>query len=134
MRIMIVEDEMLIALVAEDDLRGAGHDVVGIASGYAQAVELAEAEHPDLVVMDVRLASDRDGIDTATTLRHRLDIPSILASGSMDSRNVARAVSASPLEWLLKPYTTAQLLAAVARAARTLRPPAESAERPGGTA
>ena len=118
MRILIVEDEMLIALVAEDDLTEAGHEVVGIAATAERAVELATALRPDLALMDVRLASARDGIDTATEFRHRLGIPAILATGSMDAENLRRAASAAPLEWLVKPYTSDQLRAAVARAAR----------------
>lgn len=116
MRILIVEDEMLIALVAEEDLTDAGHAVVGIAASYERALALAEAERPDLALMDVRLVSGRDGIEAATELRRRFGIPSILASGSKDADNLARADAADPLEWLVKPYTTEQLLQAVARA------------------
>lgn len=117
MRILLVEDEMLIALTAEEDLIDAGHRVVGIASTHDRALALAEAERPDLALMDVRLAGGSDGIDAAIALRRRFGIPSILASGSMDAANRARATAAEPLEWLVKPYTTEQLLAAVARAA-----------------
>ena len=117
MRILIVEDEMLIALVAAEDLTEAGHGVVGIAASHDRALALAEAERPDLALMDVRLETGPDGIEAATALRQRFGIPSILASGSMDAPNIARAAAAAPLEWLVKPYTTEQLLAAVARAA-----------------
>lgn len=115
-RILIVEDEFLIAMVAEDELTDAGHEIVGIAAGYESAITLAMTERPDLAILDVRLASIRDGIDVALELRQRLGIPAILATGSHDDENLRRAQPALPLGWLAKPYTPEGLIAAVANA------------------
>lgn len=115
-RILIVEDEFLIAMVAEDELTEGGHDVVGIATTYEAAIALAQDLRPDLAVLDVRLASLRDGIDVALELRHRFAIPAILATGSHDDENLRRAAPARPLGWLTKPYTPEALLAAVGAA------------------
>lgn len=115
-RILIVEDEFLIAMVAEDELTESGHDVVGIATTYENALRLAQDFRPDLAVLDVRLASLRDGIDVAIDLRQRFDIPAILATGSHDEEYLRRATPARPLGWLTKPYTPEALLAAVGKA------------------
>lgn len=112
-RILIVEDEFLIAMVAEDELTDAGHEVVGIATTYDAALRLAEDHRPDLAILDVRLASLRDGIDVALDLRQRFAIPAILATGSHDEENLRRAAPARPLGWLTKPYTPEALLDAV---------------------
>ncbi|WP_431300170.1 response regulator [Tabrizicola sp. BL-A-41-H6] len=115
-RILIVEDEFLIALVANDALVDAGHTIVGMASTFESGIALARKEQPDLAVLDVRIASARDGIDLALALRAELGIPAVFTTGSRDDANVMRASPAQPAGWLLKPYTEADLLAAVADA------------------
>lgn len=122
-RILIVEDEFLIAMVAEDELTDAGHEVVGIATTYDAALRLAEDHRPDLAILDVRLASLRDGIDVALDLRQRFAIPAILATGSHDEENLRRAAPARPLGWLTKPYTPEALLDAVEAASDECRQP-----------
>lgn len=121
-RILIVEDEFLIALTAEAELMAAGFVVVGKAATYDKAVELARSTRTDLALMDVRLGPGKDGIDAAITLRQDLDIPAIIATGSMDDENRKRAAPAKPLAWLPKPYTPEDLVATVTRALDSLRP------------
>lgn len=120
MRILIVEDEILIAMVAETELAEAGHEVVGIAATFDAAVQLADIHRPDLALMDVRLASARDGIDAATEIHHRFGIPCVIASGSVDDVNIGRATAIGPMGWLVKPYSPDQLLQVVAKAALAL--------------
>lgn len=120
-RVMIVEDEFLIALTAEAELVAAGFVVVGKAASYDKAIDLARATRPDLVLMDVRLGPGRDGIEAALTLRSELGIPSIIATGSMDDENRRRAIPAAPLDWLPKPYSGQDLVETVARALANLR-------------
>lgn len=115
-RILIVEDEFLIALTAEAELVEAGFIVVGKAANYEKALELARSARPDIVLMDVRLGAGRDGIDAAITLRNELDLPAIIATGSMDDDNRRRAAPAHPLAWLPKPYTGEELIGTVTRA------------------
>lgn len=114
-RILIVEDEFLIAMCIGDELTDAGHDVVGVAADYAGAVDLARRHRPDMAVVDVRLASARDGIEVALTLREELGIPCLLATGSDHPANIARAAAADPLGWLSKPYVPSDLVRLVAR-------------------
>lgn len=123
-RILIVEDEFLIAMVAEAELVAAGFDVVGKAATYTKAIEEAQSTRPDLVLMDVRLGAGRDGIDAAITLRQEFDLPAIIATGSMDEDNRRRAAAAAPLAWLPKPYTAEELIATVNIALRAMQQPA----------
>lgn len=121
-RILIVEDEFLIALTAEAELVAAGFIVVGKAATYDKAVELARSTRPDLALMDVRLGPGRDGIDAAIVLRREMNLPAIIATGSMDDENRRRAAPAIPLAWLPKPYSGEELVAAVTRACEALHP------------
>jgi CheY-like chemotaxis protein len=121
-RILIVEDEYFISLDAEDALSSAGYTVVGIATTAAEAVEMAEAERPDMVLMDIRLDGSRDGIDAAAEILSRLGIPSLFATAHADAGTRARGDNAaSPLGWLSKPYTHEEVAAAVAAAVSEAR-------------
>ena len=113
MRILIVEDEYLIALTAEMWLRDAGFEVIGPASSFESAVALAEQTRPDLVLMDIVLASERDGVDAALTIRERFGIGSLFTSANQDTENMERAKAADPAGWLPKPYATERLIQAV---------------------
>ncbi len=123
-RILIVEDEFLIALAAEAELVAAGFEVVGKAASYTKAIEAAQDTRPDLVLMDVRIGAGRDGIDAAITLRQEFGLPAIIATGSMDEDNRRRAAAAAPLAWLPKPYTGDELVATVNMALHALQPTA----------
>jgi two-component system, response regulator PdtaR len=116
-RVLIVEDEYFVALDAEDALTSAGFTVVGIAATAEEAAEVAAAEAPDIVLMDIRLAGLRDGIDAAAEIRSRLGIPSLFATAHSDAATRARGdEAASPLGWLTKPYTPSEVALAVAEA------------------
>ena len=112
-RILVVEDDFLIAMQTEAALAAAGFHVIGTAATAEQALELAEKEHPVLAVMDIRLASKRDGIDAARELYHELNIRCIFATAHDDETTRKRAAPYAPLGWLAKPYTTASLIALV---------------------
>ncbi len=115
-RILIVEDDFLVAMQMESALADAGFEIAGIASSGEDAIELAMSERPRLVVMDVRLAGDRDGIDTAVTLFAEHGIRSIFATAHHDEHARRRADPAVPLGWLAKPYTMTSLVTMVRRA------------------
>jgi DNA-binding NarL/FixJ family response regulator len=112
-RILVVEDDFLIAMQTEAALAAAGFHVIGTAATAEQAVALAEKERPVLAVMDIRLASKRDGIDAARELYHELNIRCIFATAHDDETTRKRAAPYAPLGWLAKPYTTASLIALV---------------------
>jgi DNA-binding NarL/FixJ family response regulator len=112
-RILIVEDDFLIAMQTEIALTEAGFSVVGIATTAEEAIALAREQRPFLAVMDIRLASERDGIDAARELFGELDIRCIFATAHDDPRTRERAEPYAPLGWLAKPYTMASLVTLV---------------------
>jgi two-component system, response regulator PdtaR len=120
-RILIVEDDILIASQMEAALAHDGFEIAGVASTGKEAFQLAEAESPTLVVMDIRLAGDRDGIDTALELFRLHGVRCIFASAHSDDDTRRRAAPAAPLGWLQKPYTMASLTAMVRAALKELR-------------
>jgi DNA-binding response OmpR family regulator len=119
-RILIVEDDLLIASQMEAALTDAGFQIAGTASTGTEALQLAHAASPTLVVMDIRLAGDRDGIDIALELFRSHGIRCIFASAYSDQEAQRRAAPAAPLGWLQKPYTMASLTAKVREAVREL--------------
>jgi DNA-binding NarL/FixJ family response regulator len=84
-KVLIVEDDHLVAIEAESALLDAGFAIAGIAATSEEAVSLARTEKPDIVVMDIRLAGKRDGIDTAIQLFTESGLRSVFASAHSDS-------------------------------------------------
>jgi CheY-like chemotaxis protein len=115
-KILVVEDEYLVALELEHHLQQAGFTVVGIASSAEEALEFATSEKPDLAVMDIRLAGPQDGINAAIHLRSQLGIPSIFATAHADEATRKRGEAAQPLGWLEKPFSGSALIALVKKA------------------
>lgn len=116
--ILVVEDDFLVGMEVETGLEDAGYEVAGVAATAEEAVELAAARRPALVVMDIRLASERDGVEAALEIFRTLGIRSLFASAHVDSHVRARADPARPLGWVPKPYRVETLLAAIGKALR----------------
>ncbi|HEY5721979.1 MAG TPA: response regulator [Allosphingosinicella sp.] len=115
-RLLLVEDDFLVGMELEDGLAEAGYEIAGVAASAEEALTLAERERPLLVVMDIRLTGERDGIDAAIEIRRRLGIASLFATARADSATRARAEEAAPLGWVVKPYRVSTLVEAVAKA------------------
>lgn len=120
-RVLVVEDDFLIAMQTEIALSAAGFEVVGPATTAEEAVALAGETQPTLAVMDIRLASKRDGIDAARQLYEDFAIRCIFATAHDDAHTRGRAEPYAPLGWLPKPYTMTSLVAVVAEALALLR-------------
>ena len=119
-RILIVEDDYMVALSNEWALTDAGFEVVATVASGEEALVAATQAVPDLVLMDIRLAGAMDGIDAALALRAR-GIPCIFASANTDPGTVTRAEAAKPLGWIRKPFTDAALVIAISKAMGRLR-------------
>ena len=113
LRVGVVEDDVFIRLDLLTHLRTAGHTVVGTADSAADAVRLADQQRPDLMLMDVRLLGEGDGIEAATEIWQRFAIRSLFISANLDPSARAKAAAANPLGFLEKPFTPTGLLAAV---------------------
>ncbi len=123
LRVLVVEDDFLIAMQSEVALTAAGFEVVGPATTAEEAVALASEAQPTLAVMDIRLASTRDGIDAARQLYQDFAIRCIFATAHDDVYTRGRAEPYAPLGWLPKPYTMASLVSVVVEALAQLRRP-----------
>ena len=108
-RIMVVEDEAITALYLEQMLEELGYEVCALAASAPQAVAAAEHSHPDLVLMDIRLAEGTDGVQAAHEIRSRYGTPSIYITAHTDALTLERARSTDPLGFLTKPYSKQEL-------------------------
>lgn len=120
-RILIVEDDLLAASQMEAALTEAGFEIAGVVTTGEEALQLAQAQCLTLVVMDIRLAGDRDGIDTAIELFRSHGIRCVFATAYSDRDSRLRAEPAAPLGWLQKPYTMRSLTEMVHAAVSELR-------------
>ena len=115
-KILVVDDELWSALDMEWVIRKLGHDVVGPVATAKEALELADEIRPDLVLMDIRLADDSDGIDAAVAARQQFNIPSIFVSAHGDLATRNRASAADPCGFIEKPFTPEALATAIEKA------------------
>ncbi len=120
-RVLLVEDEILTAMDIEYILQQLGYNVCGMAASAPEAMQAAHDLRPDLVLMDIRLAHGTDGIQAAGEIRTRFDIASLYLSAHTDAATLHRAQATQPLGFIAKPYTQAQLEAALRAAVASLR-------------
>ncbi|MDP8979125.1 MAG: sigma 54-interacting transcriptional regulator [Acidobacteriota bacterium] len=112
-RIMIVEDERITAEDIHDILTHLGYTVTAMVSTGAGAIFEAERSRPDLVMMDIRIQGDMDGIQAAREIRDRFDIPVVYLTAHADRETLDRAKLAEPLGYLIKPFQESELLASI---------------------
>ncbi len=120
-RLLIVEDDFLVTWQMEEALTEAGFAVIGTASSAEEAVQLANDTQPQLVLMDIRLNGDRDGVDAALELFRQHGLRCLFTTAHTDKAMRARAAPAQPIGWLPKPYTMPALVYAVREALKALR-------------
>jgi PAS domain S-box-containing protein len=111
--ILIVEDERIVALDLQQTLREFGFDGTDVASSADEAMACAAARRPGLVLMDIRIAGPRDGIETAVALKARFDVPVVYLTAHADEVTLQRATATTPHGYLLKPIKAAELRSAV---------------------
>jgi two-component system, response regulator PdtaR len=115
-RVLVVEDEFFLAVQIEEWLLDNGLDVVDVVHTADEAIAVAETERPDLVIMDIRLASETDGIAAALEILDRTGVRCIFATAFADAATRERGEKARPHGWLRKPFTADVLLGAVKNA------------------
>ena len=108
-KILIVEDETITILDLQSRLQSLGYDVVGHAMRGEEAIRLVQALHPDLVLMDIRLRGEMDGIQTAEAIRRLEDMPVVFLTAYSDSDTLRRARDIEPFGYLLKPFAEREL-------------------------
>ncbi|MBT4285991.1 MAG: PAS domain S-box protein [Deltaproteobacteria bacterium] len=102
-RILIVEDEAIIAMEIENQLQSLGYEVISIVDTGEKAIAKAEVDKPDLILMDIRIKGEMDGIDTAEVIRNRFGIPVIFSTAYLDENRIERAKITMPFGYVLKP-------------------------------
>lgn len=103
-RILIAEDNDLVSLTLEEQLRGLGYDVVGIARSGSEAVSMALRLRPDLIIMDIRMP-EMDGTEAATRIHDQMAVPIIMLTAYADRETIRRAEAAGALAYLVKPVS-----------------------------
>lgn len=111
--IMIVDDEQIVAKDLELSLKRWGYNVSGIATDVEEALSLTTVTHPDLVLMDVRLRGQKDGIDAARAIREQSGTPVLYLTAYADEETLNRARDTEPYGYLVKPFQDDELHAAV---------------------
>ncbi|MEH1941536.1 MAG: response regulator [Nostoc sp.] len=112
-RILVVEDEYILALNLQENLESLGYIVVDIADSAEAAIEKASELRPNLILMDIRLHGDIDGIQASEQIWHHLQIPVIYITGHSDRNTVERATLTSPFGYILKPIKEQELYVAI---------------------
>ncbi|WGH78537.1 response regulator [Jannaschia ovalis] len=120
LKVLIVEDETLIAIDLEYEITDMGHVVSGTAPDFATAKRSVIRDRPDVALMDIRLKNGEDGIDVAQWLREEADVPCIFVSGNLDDKLSERIAPLEPVACVGKPVL-GPLLSDALTQAKTLR-------------
>lgn len=108
-RLLIVEDDPLVAQSLRHNLECLGYPVSGIVSSGEEAVQQTAETRPDLVLMDVWLNGEMDGIEAAAQIRERFDTPVVYLTAHSDDKNLQRAKVTEPFGYILKPFGIEEL-------------------------
>ena len=102
-KILIVEDEAIIAMRLQMELNNAGYEVCQMVASGKDAIKSVEDEKPDMVLMDIRLAGEMDGIEAAQEILSRYETSIIFMTGYTDEDVMERAKKLEPTAYLIKP-------------------------------
>jgi PAS domain S-box-containing protein len=102
-KILVVEDESIVAWELQSRLQNLGYSVPAVAFSGEEAISKTEAHHPDLVLMDIVLEGEMDGIETAHHINARFDIPVVYLTAHSDEKTLQRAKMTAPYGYILKP-------------------------------
>jgi two-component system, response regulator PdtaR len=108
-RILVIEDEAIVAADIQDRLETLGYEVAGWGTTGAEALELARSSKPDLILMDIMLKGPMNGIQAAHLVRVELSLPVIFLTANSDEAVLEQAKISEPFAYLLKPFEERQL-------------------------
>lgn len=108
-KILVVEDEAIVALDIRQRLEKMGFEVTGTAATGDAALKSVQANPPQLILMDIQIRGDYDGIETASRIRESFDIPVVFLTANSDRATIDRAKSSGPFGYLLKPFEDREL-------------------------
>jgi DNA-binding NarL/FixJ family response regulator len=128
-RILIIEDETIVALDLRAQLEARGHVVVGVAGSAAEAMDLARSARPDLALTDIRLRGGDDGIEVAEALARELGTAVVFLTAYRDAATLQRSLAARPHGFVTKPFDANALHTAVDFALYSIRSEAALSEQ-----
>ena len=128
-RVLVVEDEAIVALDLQAQLEARGHTVVGVAASAAEAMELARRTRPELALVDIRLRGGEDGIELAEALVREHGTAVVFVTAYRDAATLQRSLAARPHGFVTKPFDANALHTAVDFALHRLRSEAALAEQ-----
>ncbi len=108
-RIMVVEDEGIISKDVQHVLKNLGYEIAATASSGEEAVQRAEQSQPDLILMDVLLKGEMDGIEAAEAIHARSDTPIVYLTAYGEEKTLQRAKGTEPYGYILKPFQEREL-------------------------
>ncbi|MFP8488848.1 response regulator [Gracilimonas sp. Q87] len=108
-KVLIVEDDMIISLVIENMIKKLGHNLVGKVASGEEAIKLAEEHEPDIILMDIRLKGEVDGIEAVKRIQETIDTAVIYLTGNSDKVNYERAKATNCVDLISKPFTIGEL-------------------------
>ncbi|NQY22558.1 MAG: response regulator [Campylobacteraceae bacterium] len=108
-KILIVEDESIVALDIRSALRKLNYEVTDMVTSYEQAIQSVKNNCPDIALLDINLQNSKDGIAIAKKLQKMMDISVVYLTAFSDDDTLQRAVKTNPLGYILKPFTRAEL-------------------------
>ena len=111
--IMIVDDQVIDIIELEEALTAKGYTIVGVAYSGKEAVTMATGRRPDLILMDIKMPGEMDGISAAEVIKARMDIPIIFLTGHSSQKYINRAKRVDPFGYFLKPLRGYQIVAAI---------------------
>jgi CheY-like chemotaxis protein len=112
-KIFVVEDEPIVAMMLEDTLAQLGYTVTGTATSGADALKKIGEIQPDLILMDIRIEGDMDGIETAEKVTSLYHLPVVYLTAHSDEKTLERAMATQPHGYLLKPFRTRELYSTI---------------------
>ncbi|MDD1694816.1 MAG: response regulator [Methanoregula sp.] len=112
-KILLVEDDNIIAKVADWRLKNLGYTVCGRATTGAEAMEIVVNQKPDLVLMDINIQGDIDGIETAKMIKKGFNIPVVYVTSHSDGATLERAKATNPDGFIIKPFDDEDLRVAI---------------------
>jgi CheY-like chemotaxis protein len=112
-RVLIVEDEAVVALHLRQELTKLGHVIAGMATTGEQALKLIEEVFPDIVLMDIHIQGEMDGIETAGRIPRYLHIPVVFLTAYSEDTTLKRAADTYPYGYLIKPFLDRELHATI---------------------
>lgn len=102
--VLVVEDESIVSKDIQMSLKKLGYNVVGAATSGDKALELAASENPDIVLMDIMIKGDMNGIETAAIVKERHKIPVIFLTAYADESTLSKAKVTEPYGYIIKPF------------------------------